>query len=64
MLSLVLYTSRHRFFFDVGSNQRGTFLRISEVTGANRASITVPHSGWAHMRDAIEEFMQQVGFPP
>lgn len=55
-----LRVEHKRFFFDVGSNQRGIFLRISEVTGANRASITVPQSGWAHMRDAIEDFMQQV----
>lgn len=36
---------RKRFYFDCGSNDRGSFLRISEVTNRYRSSITIPKEG-------------------
>jgi hypothetical protein len=37
-------SGQKRFFFDVGTNPRGTYLRISEVVGASndRSSIVIP----------------------
>ncbi|EDO39605.1 predicted protein, partial [Nematostella vectensis] len=48
-----LRVEQKRFYFDVGSNARGVFLRISEVTANYRTSITVPKRGWAQIRDVI-----------
>lgn len=45
---------RKRFYFDCGSNDRGAFLRISEVTSRYRSSITIPKQG-------MEKFMGIVG---
>nr|XP_033807272.1 transcriptional activator protein Pur-alpha-like [Geotrypetes seraphini] len=35
------------FFFDVGANKYGVFLRVSEVKATYRNSIMVPHKVWA-----------------
>lgn len=58
-----LKVENKRFFFDMGTNVRGTFLRISELTGANRASITIPQSGWEQMREVIDECLQRAQNP-
>ncbi|XP_029439774.1 transcriptional activator protein Pur-alpha [Rhinatrema bivittatum] len=42
-----LTVDNKRFFFDVGSNKYGVFLRVSEVKPTYRNSITVPHKVWA-----------------
>lgn len=49
-----------RFYFDIGRNPRGTFMRISEVTANYRTSITVPKRGWGRMRDVIAEIYEQL----
>uniref|UniRef100_A0A673JKN7 Titin n=1 Tax=Sinocyclocheilus rhinocerous TaxID=307959 RepID=A0A673JKN7_9TELE len=36
-----------RFFFDVGSNKYGVFLRVSEVKPSYRNSITIPFKAWS-----------------
>ncbi|CAM9758476.1 unnamed protein product [Bubo scandiacus] len=37
-----------RFFFDVGCNKYGVFLRVSEVKPSYRNAITVPYKAWAN----------------
>lgn len=49
-----------RFYFDVGSNTRGVYLRISEVTANYRNSITIPKRGWVSMRDIIDDFVKKM----
>ncbi|CAH3168287.1 unnamed protein product [Porites lobata] len=49
-----------RFYFDVGSNARGVYLRISEVTANYRNSITIPKRGWASIRDIIDDFVKKM----
>ncbi|RVX13065.1 Transcription factor Pur-alpha 1 [Vitis vinifera] len=44
-VSKVIRADQKRFFFDLGSNNRGHFLRISEVAGSDRSSIILPLSG-------------------
>jgi len=48
---------RKRFYFDCGSNDRGSFLRISEVTNRYRSSITIPQQGLSKFRDILGEVM-------
>jgi len=47
---------RKRFYFDCGSNDRGSFLRISEVTNRYRSSITIPQQGLSKFRDILGNF--------
>ena len=48
------------FYFDCGSNQRGVFLKISEVRqNRYRTLITVPEKYWAQFRDQISEFVDK-----
>jgi len=48
---------RKRFYFDCGNNDRGSFLRISEVTNRYRSSITIPQQGLCKFRDILCEVM-------
>jgi len=46
------------FYFDVGSNRRGVYLRVSEVSVRNnfRTAITIPERSWGKFRDILNEF--------
>ncbi|XP_064635904.1 transcriptional activator protein Pur-alpha-like isoform X2 [Lineus longissimus] len=48
------------FYFDVGSNRRGVFMRISEVRSHFRTAITIPERSWAKFRDIMCDFSDQV----
>ncbi|KAJ8485276.1 hypothetical protein OPV22_017761 [Ensete ventricosum] len=43
---------------NVASNNRGHFLRISEVSGSDRSSIILPLSGLKHFHDTIGHFVE------
>ncbi|XP_062504789.1 transcriptional activator protein Pur-beta-like isoform X1 [Corticium candelabrum] len=51
-----------KFYFDVGSNERGVYLRISEVQARYRTNITIPQSGWLAFRDTLNEYIEQLPF--
>jgi len=51
---------RKRFYFDCGSNDRGAFLRISEVTSRYRSSITIPKQGLEKFSNIINDIMNQM----
>jgi len=51
---------RKRFYFDCGSNDRGSFLRISEVTNRYRSSITIPQKGLQEFRDILGDVMDKL----
>ncbi|KAH9423312.1 hypothetical protein DERP_003590 [Dermatophagoides pteronyssinus] len=36
-----------KFYFDIGQNKIGVFMRISEVKSSTRSSITIPERSWA-----------------
>ncbi|XP_072967221.1 transcription factor Pur-alpha 1-like isoform X1 [Typha angustifolia] len=57
-LSKVIRVDQKRFFFDLGSNNRGHFLRISEVAGADRSSIILPLSGLRQFHEMIGHFVE------
>jgi len=46
---------RKRFYFDCGNNDRGSFLRISEVTNRYRSSVTIPQQGLSKFKDILCE---------
>ncbi|KHN84991.1 Transcriptional activator protein Pur-alpha [Toxocara canis] len=50
------------FYFDVGHNERGTFVRISEVKqiSGHRSSIAVPQSSWGAFRDVLGELIEKM----
>nr|CRZ23872.1 Bm4103 [Brugia malayi] len=50
------------FYFDVGHNERGTFVRISEVKqiSGSRSSIAVPMSSWGAFRDVLAELQEKM----
>lgn len=52
-----LRMDKKRFFFDVGCNPRGTFLRISEVANGTRTRVNVPLSGWKEFRDVLTSYI-------
>ncbi|XP_019711982.1 transcriptional activator protein Pur-beta [Hippocampus comes] len=49
-----------RFFFDVGSNKYGVFLRVSEVKPSYRNSITVPFKAWAKFGGAFSRYADEM----
>lgn len=51
---------RKRFYFDSGSNDRGAFVRISEVTSRYRSSITIPKQGLDKFSSIINDIMDQM----
>lgn len=51
------------FYFDCGSNQRGSFLKISEVRqNRYRTSITIPEKYLKQFKDQINEFIEKSAF--
>eukprot|EP00112_Aurelia_sp_Birch-Aquarium-sp1_P026372 Seg932.7 transcript_id=Seg932.7/GoldUCD/mRNA.D3Y31 product="Transcriptional activator protein Pur-alpha" protein_id=Seg932.7/GoldUCD/D3Y31 len=44
---------RKRFYFDCGRNNRGSFLRVSEVTSNFRSSITIPRQGLSKFKEIV-----------
>ncbi|GFZ20836.1 purin-rich alpha 1 [Actinidia rufa] len=55
-VSKVIRVDQKRFFFDLGSNNRGHFLRISEVP--DRSSIILPLSGLKHFYEMVGHFVE------
>ncbi|XP_022753508.1 transcription factor Pur-alpha 1-like [Durio zibethinus] len=57
-VSKVIRADQKRFFFDLGSNNRGHFLRISEVAGSDRSSIILPLSGLKQFHEILGHFVE------
>ncbi|XP_034457633.1 purine-rich element-binding protein gamma [Hippoglossus hippoglossus] len=49
-----------RFYFDVGSNRFGVFLKISEVRQPYRNTITVPLKAWARFGDNFLRYEEEM----
>ncbi|XP_066308662.1 transcription factor Pur-alpha 1-like [Miscanthus floridulus] len=56
-MSKVIRADQKRFFFDLGSNNRGHYLRISEVAGQDRSSIILPLSGLKQFHEMVGHFV-------
>ncbi|XP_063956575.1 transcriptional activator protein Pur-alpha-like [Lytechinus pictus] len=50
------------FYFDIGQNFRGVYMRISEVQPRNqfRTSVTIPERSWARFRDIFTEYVDRM----
>ncbi|CAN1168044.1 Transcription factor Pur-alpha 1 [Linum perenne] len=57
-VSKVIRADQKRFFFDLGNNNRGHFLRISEVAGSDRSSIILPLSGLKQFHETVGHFVE------
>ncbi|XP_039043462.1 transcription factor Pur-alpha 1-like isoform X2 [Hibiscus syriacus] len=57
-VSKVIRVDQKRFFFDLGNNNRGHFLRISEVAGSDRSSIILPLSGLKQFHEIVGHFVE------
>lgn len=57
-ISKVIRVDQKRFFFDLGNNNRGHFLRISEVAGSDRSSIILPLSGLKQFYEMVGHFVE------
>lgn len=49
-----------RFYFDVGSNRYGVFLKISEVRQPYRNTITVPLKAWARFGENFKRYEEEM----
>jgi hypothetical protein len=56
-----IVNEHRRYYVDLKENQRGTFLRITqlEVQTGNRNSIALPLQGMGQFRDALEELLDE-----
>ncbi|EFJ20042.1 hypothetical protein SELMODRAFT_110005 [Selaginella moellendorffii] len=54
----VLRAEQKKFFFDLGSNARGQYLRISEVIGGDRSAIILPASALEQFHETVGEFVE------
>ncbi|XP_044006402.1 transcriptional activator protein Pur-beta isoform X2 [Aphidius gifuensis] len=48
------------FYFDIGQNNRGIYMRISEVKTNFRTAITVPEKSWLRFRDIFADYCDKM----
>ncbi|XP_017155689.1 transcriptional activator protein Pur-alpha isoform X1 [Drosophila miranda] len=48
------------FYFDIGQNNRGVYMRISEVKNNFRTSITIPEKCWIRFRDIFNDYCDKM----
>lgn len=48
------------FYFDLGQNNRGVYVRITEVKNTFRSTVTVPESCWGEFRGILAELETQM----
>ncbi len=56
----VLFAGNKTFYFDVGSNRYGVFLRISELRSNYRTAVTIPEHHWPRFRDILSELADKI----
>ncbi|XP_023223191.1 transcriptional activator protein Pur-beta-like [Centruroides sculpturatus] len=48
------------FYFDIGQNSRGIYMRISEVKSNFRTAITIPEKSWSRFRDIFADYVDKM----
>lgn len=48
------------FYFDIGQNSRGIYMRVSEVKSNFRTAITVPEKCWSRFRDILSDYCDKM----
>ncbi|KAH9561223.1 hypothetical protein CY35_05G009700 [Sphagnum magellanicum] len=56
----VIWAEQKKFFFDLGNNARGQYLRISEVTGVDRSAIILPALALEQFHETLGQFVDMV----
>ena len=59
--SMSIRADMKMFYFDCGSNERGVFLKVSEVKNRYRSSITIADNMLFQFRDALNEYVDKIG---
>ncbi|RWS09562.1 Transcriptional activator protein Pur-alpha-like protein [Dinothrombium tinctorium] len=49
-----------KFYFDIGQNNLGIYMRISEVKSNFRSSITIPEKSWSRFRDVFNDYVEKM----
>ncbi|GBP77049.1 Transcriptional activator protein Pur-alpha [Eumeta japonica] len=56
-----LRVDNKNFYFDIGQNNRGVYMKISEVKSNFRTAITVPEKCWSRFRDILADYCDKMG---
>ncbi|XP_022691572.1 transcriptional activator protein Pur-beta-like isoform X1 [Varroa jacobsoni] len=48
------------FYFDIGQNSRGIYMRVSEVKNNFRSAITIPERSWSKFRDMFADYVARM----
>ncbi|XP_018572164.1 transcriptional activator protein Pur-beta isoform X2 [Anoplophora glabripennis] len=58
-----MHVDNKNFYFDIGQNNRGVYMRISEVKTNFRTAITVPEKSWQRFRDILSDYCDKIKQP-
>ncbi|XP_014354653.1 transcriptional activator protein Pur-beta-A isoform X2 [Papilio machaon] len=56
-----LRVDNKNFYFDIGQNNRGIYMKVSEVKSNFRTAITVPEKCWTRFRDILADYCDKIG---
>ncbi|CAK1546791.1 unnamed protein product [Leptosia nina] len=56
-----LRVDNKNFYFDIGQNNRGIYMKVSEVKSNFRTAITVPEKCWSRFRDIMADYCDKMG---
>ncbi|KAK9872851.1 hypothetical protein WA026_015839 [Henosepilachna vigintioctopunctata] len=59
-----MHVDNKNFYFDIGQNNRGVYMRISEVKTNFRTAITLPEKSWPRFRDILADYCEKLNKPP
>jgi len=55
-----LRVENKNFYFDIGQNNRGIYMRISEVKTNYRTAVTIPEKSWSRFRDIFGDYVDKM----
>lgn len=55
-----MHVDSKNFYFDIGQNSRGIYMRISEVKTNFRTAITLPEKCWPRFRDILGDYCDKI----
>lgn len=55
-----LRVENKNFYFDIGQNNRGIYMRISEVKTNYRTAVTIPEKSWSRFRDIFSDYVEKM----
>ncbi|XP_030021813.1 transcriptional activator protein Pur-alpha isoform X2 [Manduca sexta] len=55
-----LRVDNKNFYFDIGQNNRGIYMKVSEVKSNFRTAITIPEKCWSRFRDILADYCDKM----